>query len=137
MARVLRRIRGPVDNREEIVSERLSHRRGHHSEVANGTAPSSQAVSDALVVWHGWGRTSWPHHDEDRVVEMFGKEDAVELLTVLHRLENEFFESDAVHVAPDLTTMGDRAAAEFRHRHPELSDDAVAALRWCYTFTYK
>jgi hypothetical protein len=33
--------------------------------------------------------------------------------------------------------MGDRAAAEFRVRHAELSDEAVAALAWCYSYDFK
>jgi hypothetical protein len=33
--------------------------------------------------------------------------------------------------------MGDIASADFRSRHPDLCDEAVEALAWCYTFDYK
>jgi hypothetical protein len=33
--------------------------------------------------------------------------------------------------------MGDVAASQFREAHPELSDEAVAAPAWWYTFDFK
>jgi hypothetical protein len=40
-------------------------------------------------------------------------------------------------VAAYLASMGDRAADEFRARHPEISEDVVPALAWCDTFDFK
>jgi hypothetical protein len=33
--------------------------------------------------------------------------------------------------------MADLAASEFRGRHPEISDDAVEALAWYYSWDWK
>ena len=45
-------------------------------------------------------------------------------------------ESEARHVTADLKD-GDLAAARFRENHPDLSEKAIQALAWCYTFDYK
>jgi hypothetical protein len=68
-------------------------------------------------------------------VREFGTAGAAELLPWLRDLEDDFFASDARPVAPDLVTMGEPAAEDFRRKHPEISDEAVEALAWCYTFT--
>jgi hypothetical protein len=36
-----------------------------------------------------------------------------------------------------LEAVGRKAAATFRAAHPEVSDDAVRALTWCYTWDWK
>jgi hypothetical protein len=33
--------------------------------------------------------------------------------------------------------MGNRAAEDLSKLQPEVSEDAVKALAWCYTFDYK
>jgi hypothetical protein len=73
-------------------------------------------LSAALIVWTGWGQTPWPQ---------------------LRKLEDDFYATDARLVDPDLETMARIAADEFRRLHPEISDDAVQALTWCYTWDYK
>lgn len=98
---------------------------------------STARLSAALIAWTGWGSHSSPSRDATRVVARFGEDAARELLPRLLELEKDFYSSDAVHVSPDLKAMGDRAAAHFRARHPELSEEAVKALTWCYTYDCK
>lgn len=74
--------------------------------------------------------------DEQRLVQRFDAL-AADLIPILNRLENEFYESDARDTARDLSQMGQKAAADFRQRHPEIEERAVEALAWCYTFDYK
>lgn len=94
-------------------------------------------LSEALVVWTGWGRTTRPVRDENLVVQEFGAEQAVVLLPRITQLEDEFYASDARFTAADLREMGEVAAAQFRSKHSEVSEEAVKALAWCYTFDYK
>ena len=94
-------------------------------------------LSEAIVIWTGWGSTIEPWRDEKRLVDRFGSEMAAELLPAIRRLDDEFYESDARDKVAGLKEMGDVAAQEFRQRHPEISDEAVEALAWCYTFDYK
>ena len=97
----------------------------------------SERLSAAVVVWTGWGETSWPARDEARLVDRFGSEEAAGLMNQIRQLENDFNSSDARFVAADLKAMGDAAAADFRRKHQEISEDAVDALAWCYTYDYK
>ncbi|MEV0431257.1 hypothetical protein [Micromonospora sp. NPDC050495] len=97
----------------------------------------AELLSEAVLTWTGWGRTTWPAQDERLVIERFGNERAAGLLPMIRQLEDDFYRSDARFATADLAEMGDAAAAEFRIRHPEVSDAAVRALAWCYTFDYK
>lgn len=94
-------------------------------------------VSQAIVVWTGWGSASWPSRDDARLVERFGVDQALDLVPSVRQLKEEFYESEAEYVAADLAEMGGMASRRFRELHPEISDDAVRALAWCYTYDYK
>lgn len=95
------------------------------------------SASRAVVIWTGYGHSSWPARDENRLVLEFGPELAADLVPRVRRLEVDFYRSDAYLTAPDLGTMAAEASEAFRALHPEISDDAVAALAWCYTYDYK
>jgi hypothetical protein len=97
----------------------------------------SRVVSDAVVVWTGFGSAPSPSRDEQRLTDRYGRELSRELLPALKSLEDEFYSSDAKTNAPTLVAMGEQASAAFRVLHPEISDEAVRALAWCYTFDFK
>jgi hypothetical protein len=93
-------------------------------------------VSQAIVVWTGWAR---PH---DRHATMRGSLSGSAptgrwTWYNVRRLKEEFYESDAKYVAADLAEMGDMVSRRFGELHPEISDDAVRALAWCYRYDYK
>lgn len=99
-------------------------------------ADAAGRVSEALVIWVA----PIPSDDYDgkaALTKRFGGSGAAELEPALQALEDEFFESDARHVAADLQDMHRRAFADFKRKHPEISDEAVHALAASYTFTYK
>ena len=66
-----------------------------------------------------------------------GEDIALDLIPRIGACEDSFYMSDARFSAPDLSSMGEQAAAEFSAIHPEISQDAVQALAWCYTYDYK
>lgn len=101
------------------------------------TEYDAELLSHAIIVWTGRGEAPSPDRDEARLVERVGWEVAVALLPTIHALEQEFYESDARHWAANVKEMANAAADRFRARHPELSDEAVAALAWCYAFDFK
>ena len=94
-------------------------------------------ITRAVVLWTGWGASSRPSRDDARLVAEFGDELGADLVQTVHRLEDEFYRSDARFTEPELSAMGDKAVADFRTLHPELGPDAAEALAWCYTFDYK
>lgn len=71
------------------------------------------------------------------LAERYGEDIALDLIPAIKLLEADFYSSDARHRVPALAEMGNRAAEDFRKLHPEVSEDAVKALAWCYTFDYK
>jgi hypothetical protein len=99
--------------------------------------PSADEISRAIVIWTGYMLEPTPSRADDLVVTMLGTEAALDLLPLVHRLQKEFYESDAYNTVADLDAMGNAAAADFRGRHPELRDAAVEALAWCYTYDWK
>lgn len=96
-----------------------------------------QQVGEAILVWSGRGRSSWPSRNDDLVAMRFGQETAATLLPLMRQLEDKFFASDARHTAADLAEMARISPQQFMAKYPELPDDAVRALAWCYTFDYK
>jgi hypothetical protein len=102
-----------------------------------GTTPLADPVSEAIVVWTGWGETSWPAREEGRLVERYGPENARELAPVLSDLYRQFYESDAAIKVPDLSAATKVAADRFARLHPELTAEAVKALAWCYSFDWR
>ena len=96
-----------------------------------------QRLSEAIVLWTGRGLASWPQRDERRLVETLGSALAADLYPEIVRLADEFYESDAWSKAKDLEEMFRLTVDRFRLLHPELSDEAIEAFAWCYTFDYK
>lgn len=94
----------------------------------------SDQVSTAIIVWTGWGRSSWPTRENDAVTRKFGHAQGSEILDRVLELANDFDRSSARFEYEDLTSMGQHAAADFRARHPDIGEDAVRALAWCYTY---
>jgi hypothetical protein len=101
------------------------------------TVVDDHILGKAIVAWTGFGETSRPSRDDARVVALFGDELADAVLPKVRSLEDDFYASDARHVAPDLAEMGARASADFARIHPEIPEEAVRALAWCYTYDYK
>jgi cytochrome P450 len=97
----------------------------------------SRDLSEAVILWTGWKHAAWPSRDESRVVQRFGADVASGIMSEVYKLESDFYSSDARHIARDLATMGEIASDQFRERHPEIEEEAVRALSWCYTFDYK
>ncbi len=103
----------------------------------NVASVDAETLSRAVVVWTGWGETASPVTDDSRLAAEFGASRAADLGPQVRQLADEFYESDARHSAADVAAMGDRAAAEFCRRHPEISDEAVKALAWSYTYDFR
>jgi hypothetical protein len=97
----------------------------------------SPILTEAVLIWTGWGREIMPSRDDSLVVSRFGAKTASELLPIVKSMADEFDASDAKYAAPDLAEMGRMAGDDFRRKHPEVAEEIVRALAWCYTFDYK
>lgn len=96
-----------------------------------------QTVADAIVFWIGHGDSVMPIRKDVRVLTRYGAEVGERLLREIHRLEDDFYQSDAHVVAPDLPSMVKLAKADFKMLHPNMPEVAVDALGWAYAFDYK
>lgn len=96
-----------------------------------------QELSQAIVEYLGRGRSSFPISDEEAVVKVAGDGDPAVLLAKVRAIESE-----CLSVYIDWTTLtleqaGWEAERVMRARHPELSRDAVDALRWGFTYNWR
>ncbi len=98
---------------------------------------SSPVFVEAVLVWTAYGQDRMPRRDDAAVVSRFGAEIAAELLPAIKSLMDEFYLSDAKYTASDLVAMGKIATEEFRAKHPEITEEVLKALAWCYTFDFR
>jgi hypothetical protein len=94
-------------------------------------------VGEAIVIWCGWGRESYPSRNDNSLVEHFGSQVATTLLPLIRELEDDFYSSDARYTTADVAEMASISVAQFMRKHPEIPEEAARALAWCYTFDYK
>jgi hypothetical protein len=90
-------------------------------------------LTDAMRIWAGWGTCRVPCREDARIEALFETAEAEALLAIIGRLEEDFYASDAYRTAPNLESMVERATADFRRLHPDVSDEIVRVLAWCYT----
>ena len=94
-------------------------------------------LSNATVLFLGYGRASWPQRDEATLARELGAEKAAALREQIDALCDEMQRIDVDWSTCSLAEAGDDARAAMRLRHPELSDDALDALRWQFTYFWK
>ena len=94
-------------------------------------------LTEAVVLWTGWGNNPTPKRDNLALTKRFGPEASSRLLPIVKSIEKEFYKSEAWKVAKDLTEMSRMAIADFKKNHPEIPDAILQAFAWCYTFDYK
>ncbi len=97
----------------------------------------SAVFAEAFLVWTAYGRDIMPRRDDTSVASRFGTKVASELLPAIKSLMNEFYQSDAKYTAADLVEMGRMATDDFKTKHPEVADEVLKALAWCYTFDFR
>jgi hypothetical protein len=105
--------------------------------MAEMIRPISPLLPDAIAVWTGWGVSPMPKRNDERVIAHFGVQVAQELLPVIKSLQKDFYVSAADGLAGDLNEMGKIASERFRREHPDISEDIVKILAWCYTYDFR
>jgi hypothetical protein len=93
-------------------------------------------LSEALIIYTGRRTSPFPVRSVERLSEHLGSLAAADLATEVTRLDEEFYATEPTN-DESLDVAADRAAAIFATRHPDLTSDAVDALRWCYTYDWK
>jgi hypothetical protein len=90
-----------------------------------------------LALYVGWGASRFPRADASVVIDRFGQPRSRQLLEAINEI---FREANAVPVdwsKETLITAGHAARNYTRQQHPELSEEALKALEWKYTFDWQ
>lgn len=96
---------------------------------------TDDALTEAIVVWTGYGESAWPRRDDQRLSEHVV--DAERLIPLVHVAEADCWASGAHLMSGTLSELARAAELHLRAHRPELGDQAVAALVWAYTFDNK
>ena len=105
--------------------------------MVEAIALNATELVDAFRIWSGWGRSSRPCRDEQRMEAQYEASECEHLLSIIGRLEEDFYASDASRIEADLERMVARAEADFRRLHPDVAEEIVHILGWCYGYDYR
>jgi hypothetical protein len=94
--------------------------------------PILNELSRAVVAYIGRGEEKFPRARAEKLVELFGK-DAPELESDVRALIRDMDGSVGTSSA-DPGEAFRAVKADYAARHPELTDDAVAALAWKWSW---
>lgn len=94
-------------------------------------------LSRAVTSFLGFGQAAWPKRDGTRLVEEFGPEKAAGLELAVAALLDELGALEIDWSMHSLETAGSAARSMMRVRHPELSDSALQALEWKFTYDWR
>jgi hypothetical protein len=97
----------------------------------------AEQLSLAIVAYFGYGTDMIPRDNSHRLVEMFGNEQAQILERIVLSLRDEIFGISVDWKTHTLAQGSDLAILEMKRRHPELSNDAIAALGWFFAWAWR
>jgi hypothetical protein len=98
---------------------------------------TKNAVSEAIVLFLGFGRAPSPSRDRDRLFEEFGGVEGTRLDRVVNSLLKEVGAIEVDWSVHSLETAGHFAREEMRRRHPGLSEAALRAIEWKFTYDWR
>ncbi|WP_141396650.1 hypothetical protein [Microbacterium gorillae] len=96
-------------------------------------------VSRAVLAYTGRERSAFPRADVD-AVRVLATEVGADATRLIAAVQDLVAECDAVQVdwsQHDLRSAGDHLARVMTARHPELDAEAIAALRWAFTYSWR
>jgi hypothetical protein len=91
-------------------------------------------LSRAVVLFLGFGSSSFPKRDSDRLVKDFGSTEGTAMDTRVRALIDESDRIEFDWSKHSLGSAADEAGRILHERHPELSDEAIGALGWRFGF---
>ena len=86
-----------------------------------------------MITYLSVGRSPFPHGDPEYLAEVFGAE-AETLLPYVEGLSSEIMAVEIDWTAHTLDSATELAMTATRIRHPELSDEAIEALGWNFSY---
>ena len=94
-------------------------------------------LSNAVVLYLGFGLFPYPQPNADRINHAFSAEKAALLALQVNSLINESFRVEINWTKHSLASAGDEVYRQMQARHPYLSETALRALIWKFTFDWR
>lgn len=106
------------------------------AEIAEFPLPVAGAdpISEAIVIYTGFGRSSFPRARGNDVSARFGAEAGADLKQRILALLEELAQPVATPEKRSRKSVTEQAMEQFRPRHPELGEEALKALAWTFSF---
>ena len=96
-----------------------------------------QQLSQAIIAYLGKGRSSFPRTDEEAVLALESETESSALLEKVLAAVAEMMSIEIDWSTHTLPEGGDEAARVMAKRHPELTEEALVALRWMFTYNWR
>ena len=94
-------------------------------------------ISRAISSYLGFGSSPFPRQDRSRIVEEFGAEKASELERGVIAILNEANKIDVDWEGSSLSSAGSFIRFAMKNRYSALSDEALDAIVWQFTYSWK
>jgi hypothetical protein len=94
----------------------------------------AEGHSEALILYLGKGLTPYPQRDPRRLVEHYVPIEAADLAAYCEKVLEELYDFEPSWTSEGLCEATERAVRAVASAHPELSEQALAALRWSYSW---
>lgn len=93
-------------------------------------------LSRAIIEYLAKGRSSFPKTDEAAVVAVAGN-DAADMVVRVREIVDEMMAIEIDWSASSLSEGARTARATMASRHPEFSDEALDALHWMFSYSWR
>lgn len=90
-------------------------------------------LSRAIVLFVHYGTSRFPRDDPEAVLKAYEGNTGISLLAAIRAILAEPMPDD-IKTESSLARIGAMVIAAIRKRHPALSEQALKALAWRYTF---
>ena len=98
---------------------------------------SGSDISEAVVIFIGFGRSPFPVEDRAALSKRFGLSEAAELERLVISIVKEMHRINIDWSIYSLDTAAAKVRSEMRLKYPNLSDNAILALVWKFTYESK
>lgn len=100
-------------------------------------AQTPDPLSKAIVLFIGFGEAFAPDHDPTRLVREFGAAEAAILEPKVRAILDELARIEVDWSKHTLVSAEQEVLAKMHARHPDLSEEALRALGWDFTFSWR
>ena len=94
-------------------------------------------LSEALVEYLGWGKASWPQHNISAVKNLNSSDDLAAAEREIKKVVGALNSIRVDWERHTLASGGQEARQIMKQSFPHLSEEALDALEWSFTFNWK